>query len=83
MAGSALTLADSNWAVGSELDVVRQLVINTDVTLALHRDPVGEWLCLDAHTTLGGGNVGLAGSRVYDEQGLVATSSQALLIVKR
>uniref|UniRef100_UPI000849DCC4 thioesterase family protein n=1 Tax=Actinacidiphila rubida TaxID=310780 RepID=UPI000849DCC4 len=35
----ALTLADSNWAIASALDFVRKLVINTDVTLALHRDP--------------------------------------------
>jgi hypothetical protein len=35
---------------------------------------------VDAETELGGGSVGLATSRVYDEQGLVARSAQALLV---
>jgi hypothetical protein len=46
----ALTLADSSWAIAFELDHVHKLVINTDITLALHREPVGEWLCLRSAT---------------------------------
>lgn len=45
--------------------------------------PEGDWVCLDAETTLGGGSVGMATSAVYDARGLVARSSQALLITKR
>jgi acyl-CoA thioesterase len=47
------------------------------------RPPVGEWLCLDARTTLADGSVGLATSDVYDERGLVARSAQALLVARR
>lgn len=78
-----MTCVDSASGVSAELDPGSWGFLNTELTVHVLRPPVGEWLCLDAHTTLGGGNVGLAGSRVYDEQGLVATSSQALLIVKR
>ena len=47
------------------------------------RPPVGEWVCLDAETTLGTGSVGVATSAVYDERGLVARSAQALLVTPR
>ena len=53
-----------------------------------HRAPacarsVGDWVCLDAATTIGTGSVGVAASEVYDEQGLVARSAQALLVTAR
>jgi acyl-CoA thioesterase len=47
------------------------------------RPPVGDWICLDAETTLGPGSVGIAASKVYDRRGLVARSAQALLVAKR
>lgn len=78
-----LTLADSNWAVGFELDHWRQLVINTDVTLALHRDPVGEWLCLRAATAAGPAGSGLAEGRVDDAEGDCGRILQTLLIAER
>jgi hypothetical protein len=49
----------------------------------LLREPVGEWFCLDAETTLGPGSVGLATSAMYDERGLVGRSAQALLTLRR
>ena len=47
------------------------------------REPVGEWVCLEAETTLSSSAVGVANARVHDERGLVATSAQALLIMRR
>jgi Acyl-CoA thioesterase C-terminal domain len=44
---------------------------------------VGDWVCLDAETTLSSGSVGVATSAISDEAGLVARSSQALLVVPR
>ncbi|GAA3392991.1 thioesterase family protein [Cryptosporangium minutisporangium] len=79
----ALTLADSNWAVGSELDVVRQLVINTDVTLALHRDPVGEWLCLRSETAASPDGSGLATGQLHDLSGDCGRVLQTLLVAER
>ncbi|SHN43515.1 thioesterase family protein [Cryptosporangium aurantiacum] len=79
----ALTLADSNWAVGSELDVVRQLVINTDVTVALHRDPVGEWLCLRSETAASPDGSGLAAGRLDDLAGDCGRVLQTLLVAGR
>ncbi|KJK56100.1 thioesterase family protein [Saccharothrix sp. ST-888] len=79
----ALTLADSNWAVAFELDHVRRLVINTDVTLALHRDPVGEWLCLSAATAASPDGSGLAFGRLDDTAGDCGRILQTLLIAER
>ncbi|WP_087926615.1 thioesterase family protein [Streptomyces albireticuli] len=79
----ALTLADSNWAVAFELDHARRLVINTDVTLALHRDPVGEWLCLSAATSASPSGSGLAVGRLDDAEGDCGRVVQTLLVAER
>ncbi|WP_211247574.1 thioesterase family protein [Cryptosporangium arvum] len=79
----ALTIADTNWAVGSELDFVGRLVINTDVTVALHRDPVGEWLCLRAETVASPGGSGLATGRLDDRSGDCGRILQTLLVADR
>ncbi|MGA8845653.1 MAG: thioesterase family protein [Nocardioides sp.] len=78
-----LTCADSASGVGSALDVADWGFLNTDLTVHVLRPPVGEWLCLDADTTLGPGSVGIATSAVFDELGLVARSAQALLVSRR
>ena len=79
----ALTVADSNWAIGSELDFVRRLVINTDVTLALHRDPAGEWLCLRSETAASPDGSGLAVGRLDDTAGDCGRILQTLLVAER
>ncbi|TQS39737.1 thioesterase family protein [Cryptosporangium phraense] len=76
----ALTIADTNWAVGSELDFVRRMVINTDVTVALHRDPVGEWLCLRSETAAAPGGSGLASGRLDDVEGSCGRILQTLFV---
>ncbi|UWE09917.1 thioesterase family protein [Actinacidiphila bryophytorum] len=76
----ALTLADSSWAVGFELDHRRGLVINTDVTLLLHRDPVGEWMCLRSATAAAAGGSGLAQGELHDGTGECGRILQTLLV---
>jgi hypothetical protein len=75
--------ADSASGVSASLDVAGWTFLNTELTVHVLRPPVGEWLCLEAETTLGPGSVGLATSRVLDERGLVARSAQALLVARR
>ena len=45
-----LVAADSGNGVSATLDWRRYLFINVDLTVQLHRLPVGEWVCLDAIT---------------------------------
>jgi hypothetical protein len=79
----ALTLADSNWAVGMELDYRARLVINTDITLALHRDPVGEWLCLRSATAASPHGSALAAGQLDDTLGDCGRVLQTLLVTDR
>jgi hypothetical protein len=81
--GRALAVADSSWAVGFELDHVRQLVINTDVTLALHREPVGEWLCLRAATAASPHGSAMAWGQLDDAAGDCGRVLQTLLVAER
>jgi hypothetical protein len=79
----ALTLADSNWAVAFELDYTDRFIINTDVTLALHRDPAGEWLCVRAATAASPDGAGLAQGQLDDVEGDCGRILQTLLIADR
>ena len=75
-----LTCVDSASGASAALDPTEWNFLNTELTVHVVRPPVGEWVCLQARTTLGGGAVGVAASEVYDERGLVARSAQALLV---
>jgi acyl-coenzyme A thioesterase PaaI-like protein len=78
-----MACVDSASGVSAALDTAAWGFVNTELTVHLLRSPVGEWVCLDAETTLGSGSVATAVSRVYDERGLVARSAQALLLTRR
>jgi hypothetical protein len=78
-----LACVDSASGASANLDITEWTFLNTELTVHVLRPPVGDWVCLDAETTLGPGSVGLAASSVHDEQGLVARSAQALLVARR
>jgi hypothetical protein len=78
-----LVCVDSASGVSAVLDVREWAFLNTELTVHVLREPVGEWICLEAATTLGPGSVGIASATAYDEQGPVATSAQALLVQRR
>jgi len=75
-----MACVDSASGVSAELDPGRWRFLNTELTVHVLRAPIGDWLCLDAQTTLGNGSIGMATSQVYDERGLVGRSAQALLV---
>ncbi|RLV50582.1 thioesterase family protein [Nocardioides mangrovicus] len=76
-----LVCADSASGVSSALDADAWNFLNTELTVHLVRPAEGEWICLDAVTTLGPGAVGVAASTIYDETGLVGWTRQTLLVV--
>ncbi len=59
------------------------LFINPDLTLYVEREPVGEWIGLEAQTIITPGGVGTAESVLYDERGRVGRAIQALLVAQR
>jgi hypothetical protein len=78
-----LLVADSGSGVSAELDPAKFIFINVDLTVVLQRDPVGEWVLLDALSTLGGNGTGLGETLLYDGTGVVGTAVQTLLIAPR
>jgi hypothetical protein len=65
------------------VDATRATFVNGDLTIALHRPPIGEWTCLDAAATGERHGIGLARARLWDTTGLVGRSLQTLLIEPR
>jgi hypothetical protein len=78
-----LVAADSGNGVSATLDWARYLFINVELTVHVHRAPVGEWVCLDAITIPEPNGVGVADTALYDERGPVGRAMQALLIGER
>ncbi|WP_439664689.1 thioesterase family protein [Lentzea sp. HUAS TT2] len=76
-------VVDSASGVSSRVDIRKWYAINTDLTVHLHRRPVGEWVGMDARTTIGPDGVGLATSVVHDVEGPVGTTAQALFVRER
>ena len=79
----ALLVADSGSGISMTLDPSRFIFINVDLTVVLHRDPVGEWVLLDAVSTMGGTGTGLAETRLSDTASVVGIGLQTLLIAPR
>ncbi|MER7113067.1 thioesterase family protein [Saccharomonospora azurea] len=77
------TVADSGSGVSQELDPRHWLFINTELTVHVQREPVGEWIGLDAATTVGPRGTATARSTLHDVEGPVAAGAQALLVRRR
>jgi hypothetical protein len=78
-----LIAADSGNGVSAVLDFRRFLFVNPDLTVHLQRDPDGEWVCLDARTTVDPGGSGLAETTIHDRHGPVARGLQTLFVAER
>jgi len=72
--------ADFGNGISSILTMGEATFINPDLTVYLHRLPVGEWVGLEAVTVLQPQGVGLAESRLWDEDGSIGRSLQSLLV---
>ncbi len=78
-----LAVADSGNGISSELDMTAWHFINPELTVHLHREAVGEWVCLDARTTVSPGGAGLATSVLSDLDGPLGVGAQSLLVAPR
>ena len=78
-----MAIADSGNGVSFVLPFEEWLFINPDLTVHVAREPSGEWICLDAATTVSDRGFGLAASGLFDRDGLVARGAQALYVAPR
>jgi hypothetical protein len=76
----AVAAADFGNGIGAELSFGSAVFINPDLTVSLHRPPVGEWVCLDARTRFGPPGVGAAESALWDTRGRIGRAVQSLYI---
>jgi hypothetical protein len=65
------------------LDFSQHLFVNPDLTVHLHRHPAGEWVCVDARTSIDAAGVGMAESVLYDENGPIGRGVQSLFAAPR
>jgi hypothetical protein len=76
----AASAADFGSGVGNPLRFTHATGINADVTIALHRHPIGEWVCLESGAWVNPHGVGLAETRLHDEDETIGRAVQTLLL---
>jgi Acyl-CoA thioesterase C-terminal domain/Acyl-CoA thioesterase N-terminal domain len=78
-----LVAADSGNGVSNVLDFGRYLFVNADLTVHLLRYPAGEWVCLEAATSIDSAGIGLADTALHDERGRIGRCAQSLFVAQR
>ncbi len=78
-----LIVADSASGVAVVVEPAHHTFVNADLTVSVHRQPEGEWVCLDAATVVEAHGVGLTRARLWDARGPVGVSLQACLAERR
>lgn len=78
-----LIAADSGNGISATIDWSRWFFINPDLSVYLHRLPLGEWVCLDAMTIPEAHGIGVAASTIWDEEGPIGRGIQSLFIGPR
>lgn len=75
-----LVAADSGNGISSVMDFSRFVFVNGDLTVHLHRHPVGEWACVESRTSVDAAGIGLVDARLHDEKGPIGRSAQSLFV---
>ncbi len=79
----AVIAADFCNGASAVLDFSAWTFLNGDLTVSLARDPVGDWVLLDAETWLGPEGGGLAFARLADRSGYFGRAVQTILVEPR
>lgn len=79
----AMALGDFGNGVSAAVPWDTHTFVNTDLTIYLDRDPIGEWLLLRARTRLDPSGSGVAESELFDTSGRVGRALQSLYVDER
>jgi len=79
----AVIAADFCNGTSAALDFRKWTFINADLTVSFAREPLGEWILLDAESWIGPDGAGLATARLADQRGYFGRAVQSLVIEKR
>ena len=78
-----LVMNDAASGISAVLDWTRATFANVDLSVALRRPPRGEWLAMAARTVLGDAGAAQCFADLYDGDGRIGRSSQALFVEPR
>ncbi|MGY1691649.1 thioesterase family protein [Geodermatophilus sp. SYSU D01105] len=78
-----LVMTDAASGVSAVLDWTRATFANVDLTVAPVRPPSGDWLGLDAATTIGPASAAQCFADLYDTTGPIGRSTQSLFVESR
>jgi hypothetical protein len=78
-----LAAADFPNGASSVLDWDEHVFINPDLSVHLERDAEGEWIGLDAESTIAGDGTGQATATLYDARGRIGRAVQSLYVDRR
>jgi hypothetical protein len=78
-----LVMTDAASGISAVLDWTTATFANVDLTVSLTRPPRGEWLGMDARTTLGGSGAAQCFAVLYDADGAIGRSAQSLFVSPR
>ena len=78
-----MVAADCANGIAAPLDLREWLFVNTELTVHLHRPPVGEWIGVDATTVMGPTGAGTVSALLHDEDGHTGRGAQALIVRPR
>jgi hypothetical protein len=78
-----VALADSASGLAVVLPPADFTFVNADLTVIVHRPPVGEWLGIAASTVAEAHGVGVTRARLWDARGPVGASLQTCVIERR
>jgi hypothetical protein len=79
----AVVAADFCNGTSAVLDFRQWTFINADLTVSMARQPIGEWILVDAESWTGPDGAGLAMARLADVKGYFGRAIQSLVIEKR
>jgi len=79
----AVVAADFCNGTSAALDFRDWIFLNADLTVSMAREPVGEWILVDAESWIGSEGTGLAMARLADRRGYFGRAVQSLVVEKR
>lgn len=78
-----LAAADCGNGISAVLDLSSMLFINVDLTVHLAREPRGEWVALNAQTSIDPNGIGVATTTLWDEESQLGEGAQSLYVGAR
>lgn len=79
----AAVVADAGSGISAVADPSKMVFVNTELTIHLHREPVGEDVWMAGRTTLDPHGIGHAHTRLGDADGGVGAANQTLFVEPR